>query len=171
MEKLPGKKDKMPLLEPQSGPPIIPPSHLDVSDRSKFVSSIEISAKQFYYLLELNEDQKLSGQYDIVDVSLSNKEIRISSLVNFSSPQINVLVPANKPLSFAVNRKTLRWLLIMMAMGKEVHPIYLAYQPEENKLILADVKGQIYIETLPCTKKEISESLLHLKLDNSSGCL
>ncbi|KAI3943879.1 hypothetical protein MKW92_013228 [Papaver armeniacum] len=154
--------------------PLIPDKPFDVFDvRSKFVSCIKISPKKLNDFLKLDEEKKLSGKFDILDVSLSNMEISFSSLVNFSSAQeqIKVLVPTNEPISFGVGRKTLRKGLWMMAVGKEVNRIYLAYQPEEEKkLILADAQGQVYLETVPCTQKEISESPLHLKLNNSSGC-
>ncbi|RZC63845.1 hypothetical protein C5167_025590 [Papaver somniferum] len=165
--------EKMDQREPRSRRPrtLINHKPFDIFDvRSKFVSSVNISAKKIHDLLKLDENQRLSGQFDILDVSLSNTGISISSLANFSSDKINVLVPTNEPITFGVKRRLLSDGLRLMAVGNKVNKIYLAYQPEEEKLTFADAQGQMFLETFPCTKKEISESLVHLNLNNSSGC-
>ncbi|KAI3900744.1 hypothetical protein MKW92_036319 [Papaver armeniacum] len=155
-------------LKPQSGLPFFMRKRCNVfDDRSKFVSSINISAKKLYERLKFNEDQKPPGQFDILNVSLSNYEISISPRVVFSSGQLmEVLVKTNEPISFGVNHKTFLRLLRIMTLGKEIHQIFLAYQPGENKLILADGQGETHFMTELCTLKEMNESLLHLKLNN-----
>lgn len=80
--------EKMDQREPRSRRPrtLINHKPFDIFDvRSKFVSSVNISAKKIHDLLKLDENQRLSGQFDILDVSLSNTGISISSLANFSS--------------------------------------------------------------------------------------
>ncbi|KAI3882497.1 hypothetical protein MKW92_021720 [Papaver armeniacum] len=164
-----GKMDNMPPLEPKSRPRIFRHKPFDVSDvRSKFVSSLKISAKKLYKQFKLIGDNKLVGPSDRLIFSLSNTEISISSLVTFSSPQMmEVLVQTNEPISFGVaNYRSFRRVLSVMSIGKEIDGIVLAYQPEEKTLILADAQGTTYIRTIPCTPKEINESLLHLKLNN-----
>ncbi|MCL7045843.1 hypothetical protein MKW94_020810, partial [Papaver nudicaule] len=125
MEKLDdGEMDKtVPLLKPQPRPR----KYFDLFDvRSKFVSTIRISAKKLNEKLKLSEDQKLSGQFDILNVSLSNSKISISSLVKFSFP-----------ISFGVYHNSISRSLMSMARAhKEIRRIALAYQPEEKKLII-----------------------------------
>ncbi|KAI3836861.1 hypothetical protein MKW98_005194 [Papaver atlanticum] len=143
MEKLPvGEMDNMQPVKPQSRPPVFMYKRHNVFDvRPKFVSRIKISAKKLYKQLKTYEDKKTSC---------------ISSLVNFSSDQLmEFLVQTNEPISFGVDHKRFMRLLSLMALGKEVHPILL---------------GETHIMTLPCTPKEINESLLHFKLNNQSGC-
>ncbi|KAI3899510.1 hypothetical protein MKW92_016613 [Papaver armeniacum] len=168
-----GKMDNnVPPVKPQCGLPVFMYKRDNVFDvRSKFVSRIKISAKKLYEQLKTYEDQKPPGEFDILNVSLSNNEISISSLVtslvNFSSDQLmEVLVQTNEAITFGVDHKTFMRLLRIMALGKEVHPILLAYQPGEDKLILKDRQGETHFTTVPCTPKEINESLLNLKLNN-----
>ncbi|MCL7043819.1 hypothetical protein MKW94_028688 [Papaver nudicaule] len=148
------------------------PREYDVfEDRSKFISCISgVSTKKLYELLKLDEDQEQSGEFDTLDVTLSSEEIIISSLVKFSSPRVRFLRRPNEPLSFRVEHKYLRNLLRVMAIGPEFHPIHLAYQPEEKLLVFGDAQGRGCIEVVPINKKEISEALLHLQLNNSSEC-
>ncbi|MCL7028712.1 hypothetical protein MKW94_015726, partial [Papaver nudicaule] len=123
-----GEMDKtVPLLKPQPRPLTVPRKHFDLFDvRSKFVSTIRISAKKLHEKLKLSEDQKLSGQFDILNVSLSNSKISISSLVKISSP-----------ISFGAYHNSIsRSLMTMARAHKEIRRIALAYQPEEKQLII-----------------------------------
>ncbi|KAI3960180.1 hypothetical protein MKW98_016904 [Papaver atlanticum] len=91
-----GKMENMPLLEPNSKPPITPKGPYDA--RATFICSIRISAKQF--------------------------KISIASRVNISSrKQMSVIVPTNEPISFAVGHKTFMYCLWAMIPGKEIHRI------------------------------------------------
>ncbi|KAI3930416.1 hypothetical protein MKW92_014124 [Papaver armeniacum] len=162
-----GKMDNMPPIEPKSGLEIFT---RDLMFESKFVSSIKISAKKLRKQLKLIGDNKRPGGFDILNISLSNSEISISSLVAFSSPEMmEVLVQTNEPISFGVNHLAFRSMLSVMSsmsIGKEIDEMVLAYQPEENKLILKNTQSLAYIRTVPRVPKEISESLLHLELNN-----
>ncbi|KAI3882484.1 hypothetical protein MKX03_006539 [Papaver bracteatum] len=146
-----GKMDKMPQLKQHFKP-------FNVFDvRNAFASFIPISAKKLYKLCFPDEDQKLSSQFDVVNVLLSNSKISISSLVNFPSDKIKVQVPTDEPISFGIHLKSLmRALRLMTIVGKEIHRIVLAYQAEKDLLVIADGRTEVFINTVACTKEELS---------------
>ncbi|MCL7037162.1 hypothetical protein MKW94_015509 [Papaver nudicaule] len=138
----------MPLLEPHSKPLVSLDEPVNVSDPGlTFSCIITISAKEFYKKCKLSKDQKLSGQFGNLDVLLSNSEIRISSLVNFSSDQIKVLVPTEEPISFRVFHKCLRSGLDLLTAGKKYRRIALAYKADENLLVILSGTSEVFIQT------------------------
>ncbi|KAI3863795.1 hypothetical protein MKW98_031387 [Papaver atlanticum] len=137
-----GKTDKTPQLKPHNRP-------FNVFDaKNTFAAIIPISAKTLYKLCFPNKDQKLSSEFDVLNVILSNTEIRISSLVHFQSDKIKIQIPTAEPISFGIDLKSFtRALKIMKVVRKRIHRIVIAYQAEENRLIIANGRVEVFIKT------------------------
>ncbi|KAI3931799.1 hypothetical protein MKW98_012209 [Papaver atlanticum] len=167
-EKAPvGTMNKITQLEPQSSPhpfkPVDVSEIFDVSDvKSTFVSSIAISAKELYAQLNQKSLPKKCK------VFLSSNHISISSLVNSPADKINVMVETGVPISFGIRGKSLMMWLKIIAEGDEICPLYVAYQPVENLLILAAGGAKNIIKTFPYMNMSEHVNLLCGALENKT---